>query len=925
MSPSLQKPFQELRSILESLDRHSQLANNAPDLTPILSKLRQWVELAEQRRERSEVIIASIRDAFIATHNDGTIVEWNDQAVRIFGRSPDQIIGTPIGALLRCPHQFGAQPQSVVAILDQPQRAELTGVRSDGSTFLAEVTVLEPQKIGDGTLCNMFVRDITNRKRAEDALRNSESLYHSLVDRLPINVTRKDRNGKITFVNQPFCDLVGKTRDFLIGKTDYDLFPQELADKYQEDDRYIFSTGKSFHAVEQNRSDSGNHFFEVWKVPVHNMNGDVVESQAVFWDVTEREENRASLARERDLLQTLMDSLRDLIYIKDADGRFVTVNTAFCSFWGCESKHAVVGELPDSFVSPELAKQICEEDQIVLTQGTPLIDREQVVHVSDTQQRTFSIDKIPLRDSEGNIVGLVGIDRDITNRKRNEEALQSARRSADEANRAKSEFLANMSHEIRTPLTGVVGFTDMLIAGVSPEDQRNYLEIVRDSGESLLLLVNDILDLSKIEADQLSLESTRIDLETVLSGAMKPLAVRAHKEDIELCCDIDPSIPTKLIADPVRLRQVVTNLIGNAIKFTEQGEVTLKVFPLKRDSDQILLEFRVEDTGIGIPADKIDHIFEAFAQADSSTTRLYGGTGLGLAISSRIVGAMGGELQCESELGTGTCFYFAVPMPIADTQADQASFPGYRVLVVEPHATTRQIIVRMLQSSSVEVVQAEDVDDAIRILRESSSSGKPFTCVVADAHLDLAAKTDAPAIIEIVTTTGTSKASKKGVVSRLLKPFTKSELIRALKHDASDVAETPSKTTDPPAGRQLNILLAEDGLVNQLLAKSILEADHHKVTAVTTGRAAVDACAEQAFDLVLMDVQMPELDGLDATREIRAQEQSTDRHTPILAMTANAMAEDKKICLEAGMDAYLSKPMRVDEIRGAIRALTDGN
>lgn len=815
MSLSFQKPFIELKSILDSLDQHSRLANNASDLSPLLSKLHQWVELAEQRREQSA-----------------------------------------------------------------------------------------------------------------DALRNSESLYHSLVDRLPINVTRKDRQGKITFVNQPFCDLVGKTREFLIGKTDYDLFPRELADKYQEDDRKVFATAKSFHAVEQNRSEGGNRFFEVWKVPVHNTEGDVVESQAVFWDVTEREENRDSLARERDLLRTLMDSLPDLIYIKDADGRFVTVNAAFCSFWDCDPEHDIVGESPESFVTPELAQQIREEDQIVLNQGIPLIDREQVVHQSPTQYRTFSTDKAPLRDADGNIVGLVGIDRDITNRKRNEEALRSARQAADEANRAKSDFLANMSHEIRTPLTGVVGFTDMLIAGVSPEDQRNYLEIVRDSGESLLLLVNDILDLSKIEAGQLTLEATQIDLETVLSGAMKPLAVRAHQEGIELCCDIDPAIPTSLIADPVRLRQVVTNLIGNAIKFTQQGEVTLRVCLIQRTQDQVLLQFRVEDTGIGIPADKIDHIFEAFAQADSSTTRLYGGTGLGLAISSRIVEAMGGVLKCDSELGVGTCFHFAVTMSATETQPEQASLEGQRVLVVEPHDTTREIIAGMLQSSSINVVQAKSGDDMMSALRESETERRPFDCIVIDAHLDqaasvdLSALADAPSIIEVVTTTGTSKTSGARVVARLLKPFTKSELIRALKHDASDAVGTRTSAA-VRSTRPLHILLAEDGLVNQLLAKTILEADDHKVTTVMTGRAAVEACDAESFDLVLMDIQMPELDGLDATREIRARENLTGRHTPILAMTANAMAEDKKICLEAGMDAYLSKPMRVDDIRDAIRELTE--
>ena len=267
------------------------------DVSDLFDRLNDWVQLAEQRRERSETIIASTRDAFIATDSNGMIVEWNDQAATIFDRSSEQAIGTPIDVVLGADasSESTTAPNSLASFLATPQQIELTGLRQDGSTFPAETMVLEPQRIGDRSIYSVFVRDVTSRRRAQDAVRSSEALYHSLVDRLPINVTRKDRDGRITYVNQPFCDLVGRSREDLLGKTDYDLFPQELADKYLQDDRVVLETGKSFHAIEENRDDNRISYFEVWKVPVRDASGVAVESQAVFWDVTQRERNREDL------------------------------------------------------------------------------------------------------------------------------------------------------------------------------------------------------------------------------------------------------------------------------------------------------------------------------------------------------------------------------------------------------------------------------------------------------------------------------------------------------------------------------------------------------------------------------------------------------------------------------------------------------
>jgi two-component system sensor histidine kinase/response regulator len=768
-------------------------------------------------------------------------------------------------------------------------------------------------------------------KSAEEATRDSEALYHSLVERLPINVTRKDRSGRITFVNQPFCDLVHDSREALIGKTDYDLFPKELADKYVSDDQQVFATGESFHAIEENRTVDRTSYFEVWKVPVRDAEGTVIESQAVFWDVTEREENREALALQRDRLRTLMDSLPDLIYVKDTASCFQTVNTALRDFWQLESTDQLIGKTPEQVASPELAQQIRQEDQQVLEGGAPLVDHEQQVTDPIGRQRIFATIKVPLKDAQDNVIGLVGIDRDITKRKHNEEELQRARLAADAANQAKSDFLANMSHEIRTPLNGVIGITDLLLVGVPEEDQRKYLEVVRDSGESLMVLINDILDFSKIEAGQLSFESTVFDLHHLVGTVMKPLAVRANEKCIELCCDVDPDTPSHLHGDPVRVRQIITNLVGNAIKFTNEGEVRLRVETLGQRGDHVELQFQIVDTGIGIPADKVDHIFEAFSQADASTTRLFGGTGLGLAISTRLVEAMGGKLQVESSFGTGTTFQFAIALPVADsgtTAADPGPLRGCRVLVADANETNRRIIARMLRSWSMEVDEAAGVDDAIT----QSDDSPPFQFIVADAQLRLAQRVSSdrdesgPAFIELITAGGPiddSATLRTDVAARLIKPVSRPEMLLSLLSVIADEEKVPAakpakESSTPP----LHILLAEDSPVNQLLAVSILTGENHTVKAVGTGREAVDACQAESFDLILMDIQMPEMDGIDATEAIRQMEDGTDRHVLIMAMTAHAMAGDREACIEAGMDAYLAKPIRIEDLKQAISELT---
>ena len=908
--------------------------------------------LAEQRRDRSASIIASTLDAFVAMDAEGRIVEWNRQAELIFGWSRDEALGRTVAEMIvpvqhRTSHLAGLSRFLTTGegvVFDQ--RLVASALRRDGTEFPAELTLLEPQRIGGSFIFHAFVRDITQLVVVEKSLRSSEALFHSLVDRLPINVTRKDLSGRITFVNRPFCKLVDRSEHELVGKTDHDLSPPELAEKYCRDDRQVAETGEVFHAIEENWLQGRAQYFEVWKIPVQDPSGRVVETQAVFWDVTEREENRIALARERDLLRTLMDSLPDLIYVKDTASRYVTVNRSLLELWGIASMESVIGRTAFDFVPEDLASRYSSEDHEVLRQDRAVIDCEEPVLTPTGERRVYSVTKVPLHDPLGQVSGLVGIDRDITQRKRTEEELRKARIAADTANQAKSDFLANMSHEIRTPLNAIIGITDLLLAGEVARGQREYLEIVRDSGESLMILINDILDFSRIEAGQLHLESLAFNLPEALGGVMKALAMHAHTKGIELACDIDSSAPEVIFGDRNRLRQIITNLIGNAIKFTPAGEVVLRVRQIAETSDHAVIRFQIRDTGIGIPADKVADIFNAFVQADASTTRRFGGTGLGLAISTRLVKAMGGTLEVHSEVDVGSEFHFDLSFRKSDTvDVDERpqrwdQLGGRRVLLVDDNDTNRLILRDMLQSFGMNAVAVANAEAALATLATAHQRSEPIELVLTDINMpDVDGFTLAERIREQTTwpqpgilalTSGLRpndeiRVRELQLAAHLMKPIKRSELYLALLDAISSSASTeirgPMPGNSAISTQPLHILLAEDGRTNQVFAVGVLNHEGHSVVVANDGRKAVAAFQADHFDLILMDIEMPELDGLQATAAIRQIESTTGGHIPILAMTAHALSGDRERCLAAGMDGYLAKPIRIKALISAIAGL----
>ncbi len=757
-------------------------------------------------------------------------------------------------------------------------------------------------------------------------------------------VSITDTAGTILYANDRFCDISGYTREELLGRNHRIINSGTHPTEMFRDMWQTISHGKVWRGEVCNRARNGDlYWVNATIVPLLNATGEPERHIAIRTDITDRKRIEAQLSEQLHLVEELIEAIPLPVYLKDSAGRYVRLNKAFELFFQI-SREELLGHTLNDLLPPEDASLHTEKDaELFADKG--MQSYEASVHSRDGLIHDTVYRKAVLTRRDGSVSGLLGVIVDITERKRAEIEVLRAKEAAEAASRAKSDFLANMSHEIRTPMNGVIGMTDLALETALTAEQREYLTIAKSSAESLLTIINDILDFSKIEAGKLLVEEISFDLYRLIAEVLKPLALRAHEKGIELLSEVLHDVPRYVRGDPSRIRQVLVNLVGNAIKFTNSGEIALRTELLQLQDGHAIVHFAVCDTGIGIAPDKQDLIFDAFSQEDTSTTRKYGGTGLGLSICRRLVELMGGRIWLHSQMGEGSTFHFSVQLELSEqatsAQGSQVNLVGRRILVVDDNATNRRILCSMLSLLKTIPRAVDSAHAALALMEEGSTD---FDCILLDAQMpemdgyELARRLHAtykylPPMLMLSSGAlrgDGQRCQEAGIAGFFSKPISLDELHAALGR-LFDNAPITNKVTGAPlvtrhslreARRALVVLLVEDHPTNQKLALGLLGKWGHIATLARNGQEALDILATRSFDVILMDMQMPVMGGIEATQRIRARETEHQlKHTPIIAMTAAAMQDDRDACLAAGMDDYLSKPIRVKELQEKLQSI----
>ena len=769
--------------------------------------------------------------------------------------------------------------------------------------------------------------------------------FDDVFESLPVACHEIDLGGRVIRMNRAEGDLLGYEADSVAGRPIWEMVAPELRDVCQSDVRRKMNGLMPLMAFEREyRTSKGESLvMEIHESYLLDASGAIRGLRTVMLEVTGRRRAEMRLRASEERWQLALKGTNAGIWDWDAKANEVFFSKRWKEMLGFEEH-----EFPDlsraweERVHPEDLPRVHKELSSHLEGKTPFYETEYRIKHKNGDYLWVMARGQALWDENGVCVRMAGAHTDITQRKHEEELLRHAKEQAEAANQAKSEFLANMSHEIRTPMNGILGMTELALDTPLNSVQRNYLECVKVSAETLMTILNDILDFSKIEAGKLNLEERVFDLNETVGDVMGTLAARAHQKGLELMYRIGTDLPDTVVGDAVRLMQVLWNLIGNSIKFTEKGEILVDL-ALEQDlGDSLIVHGQVADTGIGLTLEQQTHIFEAFTQADSSTTRRYGGTGLGLAIVSRLSSLMGGRVWVESVAGIGSTFHFTARLGKTAGPAHapiESDIAGLKVLIVDDNQTNLKILSEFVQSMGMTPAIAGDGQLGLRMLSEAWESNRPFALVLLDVQMpNMSGLTVARKIKEnpvfselpvmMLSSTDQPESLERrraaGIMDYLVKPVRKSSLLRAIhgvisggtnERALEEISHEGLATPQVP----LRILLAEDNLVNQRLAVGALEKFGHAVTVAATGREALATLDKGYFDLVLMDVHMPEIDGLEASRAIRAKEARHGGHMPIIAMTACAMIGDEQRCLEAGMDAYISKPLSIKRLLEVIQ------
>ncbi|HEY8770390.1 MAG TPA: response regulator [Thermoleophilaceae bacterium] len=933
---------------------------------------RSAAQMLESRELEYKALAENAVEAIISTDERGLIVYANRSTERIFGWPPEELLGERLTLLM--PErlgeaQFAELTELATALVDgtSPPMVELTGLTKSGIEFPYELS-LSHFSDGESVLFTGVMRDISTAKRAAQrsaaryggarALAEASTL-ESALPRLLQGVCEgldwqlaaawfEDADSKVLKLADVWSDVPVRTRAFRDACCGLEFKPGEglpggawgSADAFfipdvTHDDRFTrhelaeqieLRGAISVPVVAGGRAIGALEFFSRG---VESPEAELLETMeglgAGLGLFVERRRAEEALRASQARLQGILDNTNAVIYLKDLEGRYLLVNKAFERLVGVSSEDAV-GSTNHDLLTGDAAEQMTRNDAFVITNNRALEAEEHVM--ADGQLHTFVSVKFPLRDQKGVPYATGGVSTDITDRKQAELEVIEARDEAIAATRMKSEFLANMSHEIRTPMNGLIGMTELLLDGELEPEQREYAELLRSSGETLVSLVNDLLDLSKIEAGKVEIDSDDFRLGETVEDVCDLLAGRAREKGVQLSVLIDAGLPDYVRGDQTRLRQVLSNIVANAVKFTNSGEVAVRAWPLARTEVGAIVSFEVRDTGIGIEGAQLERLWQPFEQADSSTTRRFGGTGLGLTIAKQLSQLMGGEIAADSVAGRGSTFLVTIPFdasPLDNAVAGQDEERGerlhdLRLLVVDDNATNRRIISHHAHSWLMRPEEAETGAEALELLRTAAAEGEPFDVVVTDLHmpgmdgLELARAIGADEALHgmrlILLSSGVDErraARGAGFDDYIPKPVRRAKLYETLAATRRG-AEPESAPARTPGLRQPLILVAEDNEVNQLLAVRMLERRGFRADVAGDGRQALRAIQERDYDLVFMDCQMPEMDGYAATKAIREHEGEALR-VPIVAMTAHSMRGDRERCLAAGMDDYLSKPL----------------